>query len=424
MPMPTLARVVLFCTLSAASGLRDGQTLQATALTRQSAGKTSPQLTQLARLRGGEKHSLSLKGASKMVKTCAFFASLDALLLGYDIGVVSGILIFVQERFKLTLLETGNFAAALNAAAIVGALCSGWIADRYGRKPSLFISSLMFTTGSFMMAAANSYKSLVIGRYVQGYGVGAGLLISPMFISEIAPPAFRGSLVTLSEVSLSFGVLLAYIVNVALAGLPGQWRWMLALGAVPGVLLTLRILFLPESPRYLVGKGKREEARAVLRLVMDNEPPAVADATLADIERRANEEDGTSWRLLLHRGTLFAVLVGVVLAALQHAVGIESIIYHSPMLFEKARGQQRTQLIALAPPASHSLPCYELQTAVRAVSEWLVTWTPASATLAGGRRHEAARNDGHRGHGHHQASLRDVRPPSPHSSTPVPPSGV
>lgn len=286
-------------------------------------------------LRGGS-GTVSLQGASRMVKTCAFFASLDALLLGYDIGVVSGILVFVKDRFNLSLLETGNFAAALNAAAIVGALCSGWIADKFGRKPSLFISSLTFTAGSFMMAAAPTYRALVLGRYVQGYGVGAGLLVSPMFISEIAPPAFRGSLVTLSEVSLSLGVLLAYIANVALAGLPGQWRWMLALGAVPGVLLTLRILFLPESPRYLVTNGRRAEARAVLGRVMENEPPSAADATLAEIERRAGEEDGTSWRLLLHRGTLFAVLVGVVLAALQHAVGIESIIYHSPMIFEKA----------------------------------------------------------------------------------------
>ena len=141
-------------------------------------------------LRGGS-GTVSLQGASRMVKTCAFFASLDALLLGYDIGVVSGILVFVKDRFNLSLLETGNFAAALNAAAIVGALCSGWIADKFGRKPSLFISSLTFTAGSFMMAAAPTYRALVLGRYVQGYGVGAGLLISPMFISEIAPPAFR-----------------------------------------------------------------------------------------------------------------------------------------------------------------------------------------------------------------------------------------
>jgi sugar porter (SP) family MFS transporter len=277
-----------------------------------------------------------LKGASPLVKTCAFFASLDALLLGYDIGVVSGIIVFIQDQFKLSLLETGNFAAALNAAAIVGALVSGWIADRFGRKPSLFVSSLMFTTGSFLMAGANTYRGLVLGRYVQGYGVGAGLLISPMFISEIAPPQFRGSLVTLSEVSLSLGVLLAYVGNVALAGLPNQWRWMLRLGAVPGVLLTLRIAFLPESPRYLVSKGKHDEARDVLRMVMDPAPPEEVEETLEEIETRNAEESSSSWKLLLAPATLTAVLIGAVLAALQHAVGIESIIYHSPIIFEKA----------------------------------------------------------------------------------------
>jgi len=289
----------------------------------------------LTRLRGGS-GSISLSGASPMVRTCAFFASLDALLLGYDIGVVSGILVFIQDRFHLSLIETGNFAAALNAAAIVGALVSGWVADRFGRKPALFISSLMFTSGSFLMAGANSYRALLLGRYVQGYGVGAGLLISPMFISEIAPPAFRGSLVTLSEVSLSLGVLLAYIANYALASLDHQWRWMLALGAVPGILLCLRILFLPESPRFLVGQGRRAEAQKVLRRMMDNQPAAVADRTLAEITASAEIERGSSWALLRQPATLAAVGVGLVLAVLQHAVGIESIIYHSPILFQQA----------------------------------------------------------------------------------------
>ena len=270
------------------------------------------------------------------VKTCAFFASLDALLLGYDIGVVSGILLFIQDRFSLSLLETGNFAAALNGAAIIGALVSGWVADRHGRKPALFISSLTFTAGSTWMAAANSYRALLLGRYLQGYGVGAGLLISPMFISEIAPPKFRGSLVTRSEVSLSLGVLLAYVANYCLSSLPNQWRWMLGLGAAPGVLLTLRILLLPESPRFLVSKGRTEEAKAVLRTVMSPQPESAVSKTLSTIQKRSSEERGSSWRLLLQPATVFAVLVGCVLAAMQHAVGIESIIYHSPIIFEKA----------------------------------------------------------------------------------------
>ena len=141
---------------------------------------------------------------------------------------------------------------------------------------------------------------------------------------------------TLSEVSLSFGVLLAYVVNVALSSLNNQWRWMLALGAVPGILLTLRILFLPESPRFLVRQGRISEARSVLQKVMAPAPEGEAEETLAQIQKASAEEDSSSWRLLFKKGTRFSVLIGAVLAALQHAVGIESIIYHSPIIFEKA----------------------------------------------------------------------------------------
>ena len=308
-------------------------------------------------LRGGS-GGISFAGASPFVLTCAAFAALDALLLGYDIGVVSGILFFIAKEFGLDTHAKEVFASAVNSAAVVGALSSGVIADKFGRKPALFISSLAFTSGSFAMAFANSYRNLLLGRYVQGFGIGAGLLISPMFISEIAPPAFRGSLVTLSEVSLSVGILLAYIANFALSGLPNQWRWMLALGALPGIALCLRILFLPESPRFLVGRGKSDEAAAVLKRIVRRPLPkdstssegassAAADAqlkserveaatVLQEIRETAKKESGGSWVQLLQPATLIAVGVGCVLAMLQHAVGIESIIYYSPHIFETA----------------------------------------------------------------------------------------
>ena len=300
----------------------------------------SAALARACRLRGGS--GLSFAGASPFVLKCAGFAALDALLLGYDIGVVSGILFFIKERFGLDTHAMEVFASAINSAAIVGALTSGLVADRFGRKPALFISSLMFTTGSFVMALAGSYSRLLQGRYIQGFGIGAGLIISPLFISEIAPPQFRGSLVTLSEVSLSLGILLAYLGNFALSGVANQWRWMLALGAFPGVLLTLRILFLPESPRYLISKGHRDEARRVLdRITRDGkksarEVAAEADEVLRDITRRAAAEDGGSWSQLRKPSVLIAVGVGCILAILQHAVGIESIIYYSPHIFQKA----------------------------------------------------------------------------------------
>ncbi len=292
-------------------------------------------------------HSLALANAPPFVLTCAFFAALDALLLGYDIGVVSGILHFVQAEFSLSTHQTEIFASAINAAAIVGALSSGYLADKSGRKSALFLSSFVFTTGSFMMALAPTYPRLLFGRVLQGYGVGAGLLIAPMFISEIAPPAYRGSLVTLSEVSLSLGVLLAYMANFALATVPGQWRWMLALGAFPGILLTLRILFLPESPRWLVAHGQPEQAAAVLSRTLPAESKRERADVLRAITRRIAVEKAVGWLdFIRRRSTLVSLSVGLVVACLQHAVGIESIIYYSPIIFRKA-GVSSTRLAIL-----------------------------------------------------------------------------
>ena len=148
----------------------------------------------LLSLRGGAslKEETSLKGAPPFVKACASFSAMDSLLLGYDIGCISGILLFVQEEFALNSHQVEVFASAMNSAALVGALFSGYIADKFGRKPALFMSSCTFALGSILMAVATSYDMLVYSRYIQGFGVGAGLLISPMFISEVAPKQWPG----------------------------------------------------------------------------------------------------------------------------------------------------------------------------------------------------------------------------------------
>ena len=267
---------------------------------------------------------------------------MDSLLLGYDIGCVSGILLFVQEEFGLTSHQAETFAAAMNSAAILGALVSGWVADRFGRKPALFMSSSTFAIGSTLMSLANSYDHLIKSRWIQGFGVGSGLLISPMFIAEVAPKKFRGALVTLGEVSLSIGILLAFMLNYLLSGIPNQWRWMIFLGAAPDILLALRMLFLPESPRFLIGKGKLEQARKVQRRILrpasgaSAASDAEADKELDAIVRGMREEREGTWLEMLKPAVFTSVLVATVLAVFQHAVGIESIIYYSTKIFQQA----------------------------------------------------------------------------------------
>ena len=219
----------------------------------------------LQRLRGGDMPDFT--SAPPFVLVVALLSSMDSMLLGYDIGCISGIIPFVQAEFGLTN-QVETFASAMNSFAVIGALVSGWIADRVGRKPALFMSSCTFAVGSVMMAMAGSYETLVYSRYIQGFGVGAGMLVSPMFIAEVSPAKFRGALVSLGEVSLSLGILLAYCINYFLSGVPNQWRWMIGLGAAPDVLLALRQLFLPESPRFLLSKGKREKATRIQRRIM------------------------------------------------------------------------------------------------------------------------------------------------------------
>jgi len=296
---------------------------------------TAAAAASVQRLRGGGEN-FNFGSAPPFVLACAAFAAMDSLLLGYDIGCVSGILLFVQEEFGLTSHQAEVFASAMNAAALVGALVSGWFADKFGRKPALFVSSVTFAVGSIMMALANSFDALVYSRYIQGFGVGAGLLISPMFISEVAPKEFRGALVTLGEVSLSLGILLAYIINYLLSGVPNQWRWMIALGALPDVLLALRMLFLPESPRFLLQKGNLEKARKVQRFIMRPMPEAQADKELDEIVNEMDTEKEGSWREILEMPAFAAVIIAITLACFQHSVGIESMIYYSTKIFQQA----------------------------------------------------------------------------------------
>ncbi|MFI0470745.1 sugar porter family MFS transporter [Saccharopolyspora sp. 5N102] len=262
----------------------------------------------------------------------AFVAALGGLLFGYDTGVVSGALLFFKDEFGLSSFEQGIVVSVMQLGAVIGALCCGPISDRYGRRWALAGSAAAFVCGAVLAAVAPSYFWLVMGRIAQGLGVGSAALTVPVYIAEIAPPRIRGALVSLNQFLITVGILLSYVANYLLAP-AGAWRWMFGLAAVPAVILLFSLRFLPESPRWLITRGRMTEARSTLAAVSNGHLDL--ERELADIRESATGESGR-WRSLFGRVARPALAIGLILALFQTITGIDTVIYFAPTILHSA----------------------------------------------------------------------------------------
>ena len=177
-------------------------------------------------------------------------AALGGLLFGYDTGVISGALLFLRQAFHLSALMLGVVTSLALAGAALGAALAGPAADRYGRRTILIATAAIFVIGGLVSALASSLSVLLVGRLVVGLGIGGASMLTPLYLAEIAPARERGALVSLSQLAVTVGILVAYLVGYAFAA-AGAWRWMLGIGAAPGLLLAVGMILLPESPRWL-----------------------------------------------------------------------------------------------------------------------------------------------------------------------------
>ncbi len=279
----------------------------------------------------------------------AVIASLGGFLFGYDTAVISGTLAMVRQQFELNANMEGWYVSSALLGCILGVSGAGWFSDKYGRKKVLLLTGALFSISAIGCALSLSFTMLVIYRLIGGLGVGIASMLSPLYISEISPPALRGRLVTLYQFAITVGILCAYFVNVWLLNAshnPGfenltnlhlifkeeVWRGMLGMEAIPALSFFVLILFIPKSPRWLVVKGQTDQARKVLsRLVGINE----ANNEISEIEDTLALEKG-SWKMLLAPGIKMAVFIGVTLAVLQQFTGIDAIIYYGPRIFEEA----------------------------------------------------------------------------------------
>jgi sugar porter (SP) family MFS transporter len=260
-------------------------------------------------------------------RTIYFFGALGGLLFGYDTGVISGALLFIPNTFKLTPFTTGAIVAGLLLGAMVGAALAGRMSDQLGRRRLIMIAAVVFTVGSLLAAVAPTVGILIAARFIIGLAVGSAALVVPLYLSEIAPTEVRGAIASLNQLMIVGGILVAFIVNAILAS-SGNWRLMLGLAAVPSAVLFVGMLFMPETPRYLVHTGEEDTAHQVLEDLPGDERP---EERIEEIREVDSEEENTGLSGLLRaKWVRPALLVATGLAVFQQLVGINTIIYYAP----------------------------------------------------------------------------------------------
>ena len=272
--------------------------------------------------------------AHRTVTKAAALAALGGLLFGYDTGVIGGVLPNIADRFGLdSPFSKGLVVAVLLAGAAVGALVAGRLADLLGRRRLVLLTSVTFVVGIALASLAPSLVVLLVGRFVIGMGVGAAAFGVPLYISELAPPARRGGLVSFNQLCITLGILVSQLVAYFLAK-NGDWRLSTGLAVLPAVVLGLGVVGEPESPAWLLRQGREDDAREVLGRIRG--PEDDVDAEIAEIRELADAESRTSVSQLLGPRVRPALVVGVALAVIQQVTGVNTVIYFAPTVLEEA----------------------------------------------------------------------------------------
>ncbi|KAL5581804.1 hypothetical protein UlMin_014246 [Ulmus minor] len=290
----------------------------------------------------------------KYVFACAVFASLNNVLLGYDVGVMSGAILFIQEDLKITEVQEEVLVGILSIVSLFGSLAGGKTSDVIGRKWTMGLAAIVFQAGAAVMTLAPSFQILMVGRLLAGVGIGLGVMIAPVYIAEISPTIARGSLTSFPEIFINLGILLGYVSNYAFSGLPAHinWRIMLAVGILPSLFIGFALFVIPESPRWLVMQNRVEEARSVL--LKTNEKESEVEERLAEILLAAGMsnaekyEEKAVWRELLSPSpAVFRMLItGFGIQCFQQITGIDATVYYSPTIFKDAGIEGESKLLA------------------------------------------------------------------------------
>ena len=278
-------------------------------------------------------------------------AALGGFLFGYDTAVISGTIAQVTEQFGLEALQQGWYVGCALIGSIIGVLFAGILSDKFGRKSTMILSAILFSTSAIGCAVSTDFNQLVIYRIIGGVGIGVVSIISPLYISEVAVALYRGRLVSLYQLAVTIGFLGAYLVNYQLLGysmsnpdvstgwwnlvfVSEVWRGMLGMETLPAIMFFIIIFFIPESPRWLILKGREEKATNILERIYTSSKEALFQLT--ETKSVLSSESKSEWKLLLQPGIRKAVIIGVCIAVLGQFMGVNAVLYYGPSIFENA----------------------------------------------------------------------------------------
>ena len=269
----------------------------------------------------------------KFIILVSAVAALGGLLFGFDTAIISGAIPYITPYFSLNEYWLGWAVGSILIGCAAGAMLSGGLADKYGRRYMLIICAVLFAVSGIGAGLSTSLLVFIIFRLIGGLGVGAAAMVSPMYIAEISPAKWRGRLVSCYQLAIVFGILIAYFSNYMFDGLgDNNWRWMFASQAAPSLLFFLLLLLVPETPRWLIMKGRNHEAEIILRKVSGG---AMIESEVNKIKNSFHHKKSVSLKQVFSKTYKPVLFIGIIVAIFQQVTGINSIIYYAPVIFKQ-----------------------------------------------------------------------------------------